>query len=107
MAWVFLTLAVLLDVAGTVCLKLSHGLTRLAPAIATFLFYGVGFAPLALAVRDLPVGMVYAIWSAVGTILVFAVGVLWFKEPASAMKLGSIALIVIGLVMFNLSTRPT
>ena len=103
MAWLYLLLGVLLDVTATVCLKLSNGGTRLLPTVLTVALYAAGFWPLALALRQMPVGLAYAVWSALGTALVVAVGIVWFKEPASALKMVSLALIITGLFFLKLS----
>ena len=106
MPWLYLIFAVLLDVAGTICLKVSNGLTRLVPTVLMIVFYGAGFLPLALALKTMQVGLVYAVWSALGTALVVAVGIIWFKEPVSSIKVLSLALITVGLILLNISARP-
>lgn len=84
-------------------MKLSHGFTHRLPTILMFVFYGIGFIPLNLALRRLPVSVAYAVWSGLGTAIITAIGVVWFKEPVTAVKLISIALIIIGVVGLNLS----
>ena len=84
-------------------MKLSMGFTRRVPTILMFVFYGLGFVPLNLALRRIDISVAYAIWSGVGTAVITTIGILWFKEPLNALKLISIALIVIGLVGLNLS----
>ncbi|HZQ90793.1 MAG TPA: SMR family transporter [Terriglobales bacterium] len=104
MPWFYLMFAISLDVIGTVFLKLSHGLERLVPTVLMFLFYAASMVPLSLACKSLPISLVYAMWSALGTVLVFLIGMIWFREPASLMKIGSLVLIVVGLIALNLST---
>ena len=104
MSWLYVFLSIALDVSGTLCLKLSNGLSRGVPTALMFLCYTLSLAPLALAARHLPVGVVYAVWSALGTVLVASIGMLWFKEPASAVKVFSLVLIVTGLFLLNLKT---
>lgn len=84
-------------------MKLSHGFTRRLPTILMFVFYGIGFIPLNLARRRLPVSVANAVWSGLGTAIITVIDVLWFKEPITAVKLISIALIIIGGVGLNLS----
>ena len=84
-------------------MKLSMGFTRRVPTILMFVFYGLGFVPLNLALRRIDISVAYAIWSGVGTAVITTIGILWFKEPVNALKLISIALIIIGLVGLNLS----
>jgi small multidrug resistance pump len=105
MCWVYLCLAIALDVAGTVFLKLSNGMSRFLPSVLMFLFYGAAFIPLSLALRQMPVGMVYAIWSALGTALVVAIGMFWFHEPVSTLKCSGLGLIIVGVIVLNLAPR--
>jgi len=103
MTWIYLALAILLEVAGTTCMKLAEGLTRLAPSILLFVFYTLSFGMLTLALKRIDVSFAYAVWSGVGTALIATIGVLWFKEPMTALKLISLALIIIGVVGLNFS----
>jgi small multidrug resistance pump len=103
MRWFLLVTAILLEVSGTTCMKLSYGFTRRVPTILMFVFYGLGFIPLNLALRRIDISVAYAIWSGVGTAIITTIGILWFKEPLNALKLISIALIVMGLIGLNLS----
>jgi len=103
MTWIYLILAILLEVTGTTCMKLSEGFTKIVPSILLFVFYTLSFVMLTLALRKIDVGVAYAVWSGVGTALIATIGVMWFKEPATAMKLISLVLIIIGVVGLNLS----
>ncbi len=103
MTWLYLVLAILLEVSGTTCMKLSEGFTRMVPSILLVVFYTLSFGMLTLALKRIDVSVAYAIWSGVGTALIASIGVLWFKEPATAMKLISLGLIIIGVVGLNLS----
>ena len=103
MTWLYLILAILLEVSGTTCMKLSEGFTRLAPSILLFVFYTLSFGALTLALKKLDVSVAYAVWSGMGTALIATIGVLWFKEPVTALKLISLGLIIIGVVGLNLS----
>lgn len=102
MAAVFLAAAILFEVAATLSLKLSDGMTRLWPTVGTAIGYAVAFALVAQALRSLEVGFVYAIWSGVGTALVTLIGIAALGESASALKLTGVALIVVGVVALNL-----
>ncbi|AFL72382.1 DMT family transporter [Thiocystis violascens] len=101
--WFFLASAIVLEVAGTTAMKLSGGFTRLVPSIFLFVFYAASFAALTLALKKIDVGVAYAVWSGVGTALIVAIGVLYFREPATLLKFISILLIVIGIVGLLLS----
>jgi len=103
MSWVLMTIAILFEVSGTTMMKLSQGFTRRLPTILMFVFYGIGFIPLTLALRRLPISVAYAVWSGLGTAIITVIGILWFREPLTAVKLISITLIIIGMVGLNLS----
>jgi len=103
MTWIYLALAILLEVAGTTCMKLSDGFTKTVPSIFLFVFYTLSFGMLTLALKRIDVSIAYAVWSGVGTALIATIGVLWFQEPMTALKLISLALIIIGVVGLNLS----
>jgi small multidrug resistance pump len=98
-----LSCAIVTEVAGTVALRYSDGLTRPLPSAFVVLGYGISFWLLALVLRELSVGTTYAVWSAAGTALIAVVGVFAFGEPATALKLASLALIIIGVVGLNLA----
>jgi len=84
-------------------MKLSQGFTKVVPSILLFVFYTLSLGMLTLALKRIDVSVAYAVWSGVGTALIATIGVLWFKEPATAFKLISIALIIVGVVGLNLS----
>jgi len=98
MSWVYLICAITMEVIGTTNMKLSQGFTKTLPSVLMFVFYGFSFAFLTLALKKIDLSLTYAIWSGVGTALIAAIGVLYFKEPVTAIKLVSIGLIVIGVV---------
>ncbi len=86
-------------------MKLSNGLTRTAPTIGMFVLYGLSFIPMTIALKQLEIGTVYAIWSAVGTALVAVLGVMMFHEQANSLKVVAIVLIIAGVVCLDLSSR--
>ena len=98
---ILLTIAILAEVAGTVALKYTNGFTNLGPSALVVAGYGLSFWMLALVLRDLPIGLTYAVWAAVGTALIAAIGIVAFGEPATTLKLLSLALIVLGTVGLN------
>lgn len=104
MGWVYLTIAIGFEIAGTTAMKLSDGMTRLWPALAVVGCYGVSFTLLAWALRNIEVGVAYAVWSAVGTMAIAVIGILVFGENAGLLKLLGIALIVAGVVSLRLSS---
>jgi small multidrug resistance pump len=105
MSWMWLYMAIVLEVAATVCMKLSDGCSRAIPSVFMVLLYGVSFFPTAMALRRLEVGMAYAVWSAVGTTLITLIGMVLFKEQMSGAKMASLGVIIFGVVMLNLSGK--
>jgi small multidrug resistance pump len=100
--WLALATAIVLEVSGTVSMKLSDGLTRPLPTVLIFVFYAASFAILAMALKKIDVSVAYAIWAGVGTALIALIGVLYFKEPFSLVKGLSILLIIAGVIGLNL-----
>jgi small multidrug resistance pump len=100
---VLLSFAIVSEVAATVALRYSEGFTRLAPSVVVVAGYGVSFWLLALVLREMSIGATYAVWSAVGTALIAAIGVFAFGEPATALKVASLGLIILGVVGLNLA----
>jgi len=101
--WLFLAGAIAFEVAGTISMKLSEGFSKLIPSILVAVFYLISLAALTIALKKIDVSLAYAIWAGVGTALIAIVGVLYFKEPATMIKVISIALIIAGVVGLNLS----
>ena len=104
-AWTMLWIAIFFEVCGTVCMRLSEGLTRLTPSLLIFVFYALSFALNAFVVRVLGLSVVYAVWSGVGTVVTAAIGVWYFKVPATALKLLSIGLVVLGVFGVHAGSR--
>lgn len=103
MPWLYLLLAIIAEVSGTTSMKLSAGFTKPVPSVFIFVFYATSLTFLTLALRTLPVGMSYAIWSALGTALITAIGVLWFGEGMNALKVISLILIIAGIAGLHFS----
>jgi small multidrug resistance pump len=103
MHWIYLILAITLEVSGTTCMKLSEGFTKAVPSVLMFIFYGLSLGALTLALKKIDVSLAYAIWSGMGTALIASLGILWFNEPISLLKFVSLALIIIGVIGLNLS----
>jgi small multidrug resistance pump len=96
-SWIILFFAIVFEVAGTLTLKFTEGMTRLWPTVLMFAFYLVSLFGLSMAVSRIPVGTAYAVWSGVGTLMVAVMGVLWFKEQVTVLRCVSTVLIVIGV----------
>lgn len=103
MYWFYLAMAIVLEVGGTTCMKLSEGFTRLIPSVLVFVLYMGSFSLMILALKKMELGVVYAIWSGVGTALIALIGIAWFQESISLLKIASIGFIVLGVVGLRLS----
>ena len=103
MYWFYLTMAIATEVMGTTCMKLSEGFTRIVPSVLVFVLYMVSFAFMILALKKMELGVVYAIWAGLGTALIAVIGIVWFQESVSLLKIVSIVFIVLGVVGLRLS----
>jgi small multidrug resistance pump len=102
LGWGLLAVAIVSEVGGTTCLKLSNGFTNWQATLAMVLFYLVTFGSLVFVVKYIPVSVSYAIWSGVGTALIAGIGMVYFKEPVTVARLLFIGLIIAGAVGLNL-----
>ena len=98
MAWVVLFIAGLLEIGWAVGLKYTEGFTRLWPSLGTAAALIASMGLLALALRTLPLGTAYAVWTGIGTVGTAVLGIVLFREPATALRLVCIGLIVVGIV---------
>lgn len=101
--WVFLGIAIVMEVIGTTFLKLSAGYTKLGPSIMTVVCYAACFWLLSLTMKKVDIGIAYAIWAGAGTALIAMIGLVFFKEPMTLWKGLSIVAIIAGVVGLNLS----
>jgi small multidrug resistance pump len=99
--WFFLAAAIALEVAGTTSMKLSDGFTKLIPSVLLFVFYAASFVALTFALKKIDVSIAYAVWSGFGTALIATIGILFFRESVSWLKLACILLIILGVVGLN------
>ena len=105
MNYLFLTIAIAFEVVATTALKQSDGFTRLAPSLITIAGYALAFYFLSLPLRVLPVGVVYAVWSGVGILLITLIGWLWFRQSLDLPALIGIGFILTGVLIVNLFSR--
>lgn len=106
-SWAYLIAAILFEVAGTTSMKFSKGFSKVLPSALIFLFYGFAVAALTFALKRIDISVAYAIWSGLGTALIALIGMVWFREPVTAVRLASIMLIIIGIIGLNLGgARP-
>lgn len=104
MSWFYLLIAGLLEVGWAVGLKYTAGFTRLWPSVFTLVTMAGSVGMLGLALRNLPLGTAYAIWTGIGTIGTAIAGMVLMGEPAGALRLGSISLIALGIIGLKLVT---
>lgn len=97
----YLSASILLEVGGTISMKLAEGFTRLGPSLCIFVFYGAAFTAFTLALRTLDLSMAYALWAGVGTALVSLIGAFYFHEAFPAMKIIAMVFIIFGTVLLR------
>lgn len=102
MAWTYLFFAGLFEIGWAIGLKYTHGFSRLVPTALTVASMAVSLGLLSLALKSLPLGTAYAIWTGIGTIGTAILGIILFGEPATALRLACIGLIVAGIVGLKL-----
>ncbi|VTS05533.1 DMT family transporter [Tuwongella immobilis] len=107
MSLILLLIAIVCEVFATTNLKLSQGFTRVGPSILMGVGYAASFACMGLAMRTLEIGFAYAVWSGVGTALIATVGILYFREPATTLKILSIVLIILGVIGLKVATATS
>ena len=97
----WLALAICSEIIATVSLKLSDGFTKPVPSVVVVLGYALSFYALSISLRTIPLGVVYAIWSGVGTAAIVVIGLFLFRETLDVVKVVGIGLIITGVVMLN------
>ncbi len=103
MHWIYLSAAILCEVAGVISMRLSQGYTKLIPSILIFVFYGIAFTLVTFAIKKIEISVAYTIWAGVGTALIALIGIFYFGEELNALKLASIALVILGIVGLRVS----
>jgi quaternary ammonium compound-resistance protein SugE len=103
MAWLLLVIAGLFETGFAICLKLSHGLTRIGPTVLFALFALASFGLLTFSLRYLEVGPAYAVWTGIGSVGTVVIGIIWLGEAATMLKLVSIGLVLAGVIGLQLS----
>ena len=104
MAWVTLFVAGLMEIAWAIGLKYTEGFTRLVPSVLTLLSMAASMALLGLALKTLPIGTAYAVWTGIGAVGTALLGIWLLGEPATALRLACIGLIVAGITGLKLVT---
>lgn len=104
MAWIYLVFAGLLEIVWAFAMKQSEGFSKIGPSVVTIVTMTAIFALLSLSMKSLPLGTAYTIWTGIGAVGAFLVGILVLGEQASAMRMVAAAMIVGGLVLMKLSS---
>jgi quaternary ammonium compound-resistance protein SugE len=104
MAWILLLIAGLLEIVWAFFMKQSDGFTKTLPTILTLVAAAASFALLSISMKTLPLGTAYVVWTGVGAVGAFVIGIAVLGEQASIMRIAAGSLIVAGLVMMKLST---
>ncbi|MBD8497210.1 DMT family transporter [Paenibacillus arenosi] len=100
----FLSLSIITEAVGTVMLKLSNGFTAIYPTLAFALCYFAAFTFLSFSLKTIPLSSAYATWSGIGTALAVILGIIFFQEEISMLKIVALLLVVIGIMMLNKGT---
>jgi small multidrug resistance pump len=103
-AGLLLTIAILSEVTATLALRMSHGFSRPVPSMIVVAGYAISFWFMAQVLKELPVGLTYAVWSAVGTAVIATFGIFAWGESATLLKLASLGLIIMGVVGLNMTS---
>ncbi len=106
MAWIYLLLAGLTEIAWAIGLKHTHGWTRLWPSVFTATLMIISFGLLSQALKTLPIGTGYAVWTGIGAVGTAIIGIVFFDEPRTAVRLICIACILVGIIGLKISS-PT
>ncbi|MDG5974513.1 small multidrug resistance protein [Hydrogenophaga taeniospiralis CCUG 15921] len=104
-SWLLLVASIAAEVAGTIALRYADGFTRPVPSLVVVASYAAAIWLMSLAVRHLEVGLAYAVWAGSGTALTAALGILWFSESMTLLRIAGVVMIVIGVVVLNLETQ--
>lgn len=103
MKWLLLAFGIIAELCGSTCMKMSHGFTKLYPSILTFVFWAIGLTIFLFALKKFDLSYAYAIWAGLGIMGVSIIGMIFFKEPCSILKIISILIIVAGVIVLNIS----
>jgi small multidrug resistance pump len=103
MKWILLAIGILAELFGSTCMKMSGGFTKLFPSIFAFVFWAIGLVVFLFALKKFDLSFAYAIWAGLGIMGVSIIGMVFFKEPYSLLKIISILIIMAGVIALNIS----
>ena len=95
-------MGIVFEVLGTIAMKYAEGFTKFLPSVLVFVFYGTSLAALVFVLEKMEVSIAYGIWASAGTALIAIIGMLFFKEQVSVMKITSILMIILGILGLEL-----
>ena len=104
MPWLILAATIVLEVIGSTMMKVSNGFTVFWPSVAVFVCYSLSLAGLTIVLKYIDLSVAYAIWSGVGVALVALIGIVYFKEPATAQRIICLLLIIVGVVGLQMAS---
>ncbi|MFT3857630.1 MAG: multidrug efflux SMR transporter [Aquabacterium sp.] len=104
-AWFIVAASVLAEVLGTLALRYAEAFTKPLPSLLVIVCYGTAIWLMSVAVKQLEIGLTYAVWAGCGTALTALLGILWFQEDASPLRFLGLLFIVAGVISLNLSTK--
>ncbi|WP_094227821.1 DMT family transporter [Methanolobus psychrotolerans] len=104
MSYFYLAFAIMFEICGTTCMKLSEGFTKPLPSILIFMFYGISFIAFTIALKKIDVSVAYAIWAGLGVAMISLIGHIGFNEPMPLVRIASLTLIALGVIGLHLST---
>ncbi len=107
MSWIYLIIAGVIEIFWAMCMKQSEGFSKLWPSIGVLVLGGLSIGFLTLALRDLPMGTAYAVWTGIGASGTAIVGILWLKDPASAARIVCIAMIIAGVIGLKITAADS
>jgi len=103
--WIYLAIAIVTEVIGTSALKSSQGFTRLLPSVTVIVSYIISFYLLSLTLSSIPVGVVYAVWSGAGIVLLALIGAFFFRQTLDTPAIVGVGLILAGVLVINLFSQ--
>ena len=103
MKWILLSVGIFAEVIGSTFMKMSKGFTKIFPSILTFIFWAIGLTVFIFALKKFDLSFAYAIWAGLGIMFISIIGILFFNEPYSLLKIISIILIAGGAFLLNIS----
>ena len=103
-AWLILVLTIVLEVVGSTMMKLANGFTVFWPSVGVFVCYTAALAGLTIVLKYIELSIAYAIWAGSGTALIAMIGMTYFREPVTTVKIVSLAFVIVGVVGLQLSS---